>query len=60
MATLHDLFEFMRKIESGSSLKIQYVHNNLNELFGNEKYSDKILNAIKQSIYRVSSELFKR
>lgn len=49
MATCHDLFEFIQKIE-GSSSKSQYVRNNLSEHFGNEKYSDKILDAIKQSI----------
>jgi len=60
METRRDLFEFTQTIEGDSSSKIQYVQNNLNKVLGCEKYSNKIFNSIKQSIHRVSSEIFKR
>jgi hypothetical protein len=60
METHHDLFEIMQTIKGDSSLKIQYVQNNLNKMFDCEKYSNKILDSIKKSLYRVSSEIFKR
>lgn len=60
METCRDLFEFMQTIEGDSSTKIQYVQNNINKVFKCDQYSDKILDSIKQAIYRVCSELFKR
>jgi len=61
METRSDLFEYMQTIEGNSSLKIQNVQNNLNKLFGCEHYyADDNLDCIKQTVYRNSSEIFKR